>query len=145
MEHKFSQEALNLWSWSLDPLDFVDCLKVKWQNYSLVQVCFASSSDLEHKPDIVWPHSDQIIISAVSECGSFIAMGLKTGTVVVWDVYRGESCDNHIHVRVIVVYSMRQFFFYNALFIYLLSFQSWEKQKRFYTGFGVHQKISLTF
>ena len=114
LEHKFSQEALNLWSWSLDPLDFVDCLKVKWQNYSLVQVCFASSADMEHKPDIVWPHSDQIIISAVSECGSFIAMGLKTGTVVVWDVYRGESCDNHIHVRVIVVYSMRQFFFYNA-------------------------------
>ena len=52
------------------------------------------SSDLEHKPDIVWPHSEQIIISAVSECGSFMAMGLKTGTVVVWDVYRGESSNS---------------------------------------------------
>lgn len=56
-----------------------------------MQVCFVTSSDLEHKPDIVWPHSEQIIISAVSECGSFMAMGLKTGTVVVWDVYRGET------------------------------------------------------
>lgn len=56
-----------------------------------MQVCFVSFSDLEHKPDIVWPHSEQVIISTVSECGSFMAMGLKTGTVVVWDVYRGES------------------------------------------------------
>lgn len=58
---------------------------------SLMQVCFVSFPDLEHKPDIVWPHSEQVIISTVSECGSFMAMGLKTGTVVVWDVYRGES------------------------------------------------------
>jgi len=58
---------------------------------SLMQVCFVSFSDLEHKPDIVWPHSEQVIVSTVSECGSFMAMGLKTGTVVVWDVYRGES------------------------------------------------------
>ena len=52
---------------------------------------FCFFPDLEHKPDIVWPHSEQVIISTVSECGSFMAMGLKTGTVVVWDVYRGES------------------------------------------------------
>ena len=49
------------------------------------------STDLEHKPDIVWPNSEQITISSVSEGGAFMAMGLKNGTVVVWDVYRGES------------------------------------------------------
>ncbi|KAJ7385419.1 oxidoreductase, acting on NAD(P)H [Desmophyllum pertusum] len=69
----------------------VNSLSVWWSGgtqlfiYSLVK----TAKDLEHKPDIVWPHSEQIIISAVSECGSFMAMGLKTGTVVVWDVYRG--------------------------------------------------------
>ena len=52
---------------------------------------FNISSDLEHKPDIVWPNSEQILISAVSECGYFMAVGLKNGTVVVWDVYRGEN------------------------------------------------------
>lgn len=56
-----------------------------------VKVSLVSSLDLEHKPDIVWPHSEQIIISAVSECGCFMAMGLTTGTVVVWDVYRGKA------------------------------------------------------
>ena len=49
------------------------------------------SSDLEHKPDILWPNSEQIHISVVSECGSYMALGLKNGTVVVWNVYRGEN------------------------------------------------------
>ncbi|XP_029186083.2 WD repeat-containing protein 93-like [Acropora millepora] len=53
--------------------------------YSLVK----TSKDLEHKADVVWPNSDQLALSEVSECGSFMAMGLRNGTVVVWDIYRG--------------------------------------------------------
>lgn len=53
--------------------------------YSLVK----TAKDLEHKPDIVWPNSEQIIMSSISECGDFMAIGLKNGTVVIWDVYRG--------------------------------------------------------
>lgn len=70
----------------------VNSLAVWWSGgtqlfmYSLVK----NAKDLEHKPDIVWPHSKQIIMSAVSECGCFMALGLSTGTVVVWDVYRGS-------------------------------------------------------
>lgn len=56
-----------------------------------VKASLLSSQDLEHKPDIVWPHSEKIITSAVSEFGCFMALGLNTGTVVVWDVYRGEK------------------------------------------------------
>lgn len=69
----------------------VNSLAVWWSGgtqlymYSLVK----NAKDLEHKPDIVWPHSEKIITSAVSECGCFMALGLNTGTVVVWDVYRG--------------------------------------------------------
>ena len=40
----------------------------------------------------MWPNSEQITISSISECGAFMAVGLNNGTVVVWDVYRGESC-----------------------------------------------------
>ena len=39
----------------------------------------------------MWPNSDQLTLSEVSECGSFMAMGLRNGTVVVWDIYRGEG------------------------------------------------------
>lgn len=39
----------------------------------------------------MWPNSDQLALSEVSECGSFMAMGLRNGTVVVWDIYRGEG------------------------------------------------------
>lgn len=57
-----------------------------------VSVSVFICADLEHKPDIVWPNSEQITISSISECGAFMAVGLNNGTVVVWDVYRGESC-----------------------------------------------------
>ncbi|XP_068740235.1 WD repeat-containing protein 93-like [Montipora capricornis] len=69
----------------------VNSLSVWWSRgtqlfiYSLAK----TAKDLEHKPDIVWPHSDQITISAISECGSFMAVGLKNGAVIVWDLYRG--------------------------------------------------------
>lgn len=45
----------------------------------------------------MWPNSDQLTLSEVSECGSFMAMGLRNGTVVVWDIYRGEGfvCVRH--------------------------------------------------
>ncbi|KAM7446178.1 oxidoreductase [Porites harrisoni] len=69
----------------------VNALSVWWSGgtqlfiYSLVK----TAKDLEHKPDILWPNSEQIHISVVSECGSYMALGLKNGTVVVWNVYRG--------------------------------------------------------
>jgi len=69
----------------------VNSLSVWWSGgtqlfiYSLVK----TAKDLEHKPEIVWPNSQQINISAISECGTFMAVGLKNGTVIVWDVYRG--------------------------------------------------------
>ena len=45
----------------------------------------------------MWPNSDQLTMSEVSECGSFMAMGLRNGTVVVWDIYKGEGfvCVRH--------------------------------------------------
>lgn len=47
-------------------------------------------SDLEQKPDVVWPCTDNIVVSATSDCASLLAFGISSGTVVVWDVYRGE-------------------------------------------------------
>ena len=40
---------------------------------------------------MVWPNSERIIISTISKCGSSVALGLDNGTVVVWDLYRGEG------------------------------------------------------
>ena len=46
--------------------------------------------DSEQKPDVVWPCTDSIIVSVTSDCTSLLAFGTSSGTVVVWDVYRGE-------------------------------------------------------
>ncbi|EDO45562.1 predicted protein [Nematostella vectensis] len=53
--------------------------------YSLVK----TAKDIEHKPDVVWPSAQPILVSTVSDCLSLLALGLENGTVVVWDVHRG--------------------------------------------------------
>lgn len=46
-------------------------------------------SDIEIKPDAAWPNAEQIHTSAISKCMSVLALGMKDGTVAVWDVHRG--------------------------------------------------------
>ena len=53
-------------------------------------VFLVAFSDLEQKPDVVWPSTDSIVVSATSSCATLLAFGLSNGSVVVWDVYRGE-------------------------------------------------------
>ncbi|XP_053321421.1 WD repeat-containing protein 93 [Spea bombifrons] len=43
-------------------------------------------SDVDPKPDIVWPCAAAITCSAVSSCTSYLALGLEYGTVTVWDI-----------------------------------------------------------
>ncbi|XP_023932289.1 WD repeat-containing protein 93 isoform X1 [Lingula anatina] len=55
--------------------------------YSLVK----ASKDIEHKPEFVSPHSDVLTATAVSQCTSLLAVGLKNGIVVIWDMHIGVN------------------------------------------------------
>ncbi|XP_074651871.1 WD repeat-containing protein 93-like [Tubulanus polymorphus] len=55
------------------------------KTYSLLK----TAKDLERKPDIVWPFSQNIAATAVSPCNASIAIGLQNGTIVLWDKYLG--------------------------------------------------------
>ena len=65
----------------------------------------------------MWPNSQQINISAISECGTFMAVGLKNGTVIVWDVYRGESFS-------CITYNKRSHLHYYRKFLLHLNFST---------------------
>ncbi|XP_046898281.1 WD repeat-containing protein 93 [Hypomesus transpacificus] len=45
--------------------------------------------DMEHKPDVLWPNAQEIFCSTVSSCTNYIALGLDTELVTVWDRYSG--------------------------------------------------------
>ncbi|ESP05506.1 hypothetical protein LOTGIDRAFT_228061 [Lottia gigantea] len=55
------------------------------KHYSLLK----TGKDFEFKPDLVWPICNKVKSTAVSKCGSFLAIGLSNGTVVMWDRYLG--------------------------------------------------------
>ncbi|XP_073715380.1 WD repeat-containing protein 93 isoform X2 [Misgurnus anguillicaudatus] len=42
-------------------------------------------TDVEPRPDILWPNSQEILCSAVSACTRFIVLGLVSQLVTVWD------------------------------------------------------------
>ncbi|KAH9500890.1 hypothetical protein Btru_069135 [Bulinus truncatus] len=44
-----------------------------------------TSKDLEWKPDFVWPYTSCVTCSAVSRCGTHLALGLADGSTVIWD------------------------------------------------------------
>ena len=56
-----------------------------------VVIMIISSTDLEHKPDHVWPQAEEIRFTAVSEATSLIAIALKSGQVIIWDKYLGKK------------------------------------------------------
>lgn len=47
-------------------------------------------SDIEFKPDLVWPFSCKITATAISDDTNNIAVGLEDGNVVIWDRYMGK-------------------------------------------------------
>ena len=57
-------------------------------------------SDVEHKPEFLWPTSDVIVSSCCSKDSSMIALALKNNNVVVWDWSQGTRVHliptNHI-------------------------------------------------
>ena len=55
-------------------------------------------TDVEHKPDVVWPLASLPKISAVSPCTSLIALALQNENIIIWDKYMGELIF-HIHVQ----------------------------------------------
>lgn len=48
-------------------------------------------ADAEPTPDVLWPHVNEIVCSAVSGCTRYIAVGLSDSLVSVWDRKLGES------------------------------------------------------
>ncbi|XP_055901154.1 WD repeat-containing protein 93-like isoform X1 [Biomphalaria glabrata] len=62
-------------------------LAVWWTGHPIVAHYSLSktSKDLEWKPDLVWPYSSNITCSAVSGCGTHLALGLEDGSTVIWD------------------------------------------------------------
>ncbi|KAK6188663.1 hypothetical protein SNE40_004797 [Patella caerulea] len=55
------------------------------RQYSLLK----QSKDFDHKADIVWPFCSTITCSTTSSCGIYLAVGLRSGNVVLWDRYLG--------------------------------------------------------
>ena len=47
-------------------------------------------SDLEHRPDLVWPQSKDISCSVISPCSALLAVATIDNTVVIWDRYLGN-------------------------------------------------------
>ncbi|KAM6980558.1 WD repeat-containing protein 93 [Aplochiton taeniatus] len=41
--------------------------------------------DIEPKPDVLWPNAHEILCSGVSSCTRYVALGLTTNLVSVWD------------------------------------------------------------
>ncbi|XP_065145196.1 WD repeat-containing protein 93 [Paramisgurnus dabryanus] len=52
--------------------------------YLLVKTA-KEKTDVEPRPDILWPNSQEILCSAVSACTRFIVLGLVSQLVTVWD------------------------------------------------------------
>ncbi|XP_050402874.1 WD repeat-containing protein 93 isoform X2 [Patella vulgata] len=55
------------------------------RQYSLLK----QSKDFDHKADVVWPFCSTITCSTTSLCGTYLAVGLRSGNVVLWDRYLG--------------------------------------------------------
>ncbi|MEE6503760.1 hypothetical protein FKM82_004934 [Ascaphus truei] len=53
--------------------------------YLLVRTA-KDKTDVEPKPDAVWPCAATILCSAVSSCAAYFAFGLEDGTLAVWDI-----------------------------------------------------------
>ena len=45
--------------------------------------------DIELKPEVVWPNAQEICSSAISSCMSVLALGLKDGVIIIWDIHNG--------------------------------------------------------
>ena len=68
---------------------------INYQKYLMrgrLKIClFSFSTDPDHKPDLVWPMSHNIVASAITPCSSLVALGLSGGLVVVWDKHLGKA------------------------------------------------------
>ena len=58
--------------------------------YQSIHLQFVSHSEIEHKPDLVWPSSSHITATAVSKCTSLVAVAVDSGVVTIWDKYLGS-------------------------------------------------------
>ncbi|XP_033121849.1 WD repeat-containing protein 93-like isoform X2 [Anneissia japonica] len=64
-----------------------NCIAVAWSgstnlyHYSLLK----QTKDIEHKPELVWPHSSPITVLSTTPCTSLLGIGLQDGTLLVWD------------------------------------------------------------
>ncbi|XP_071965373.1 WD repeat-containing protein 93-like [Antedon mediterranea] len=54
-------------------------------HYSLLK----QAKDIEHKPEMVWPHSSPITVLSTTPCTSLLAIGLQNGMLLVWDMLYG--------------------------------------------------------
>ena len=52
--------------------------------------CFFSL-ELEHKADLVWPQSKDIICSVISPCSALLAIATTDNNIVIWDRYIGKT------------------------------------------------------
>ncbi|XP_053721447.1 WD repeat-containing protein 93 isoform X2 [Synchiropus splendidus] len=61
-------------------------------SHNLLQYFFHKSDQttVDLKPDITWPHTNEITCSAVSRCFRFVAVGLSNAVVCVWDRLAGS-------------------------------------------------------
>jgi len=47
-------------------------------------------TDVEFKPDLVWPFTCKITCTEISKDTNVIAIGLENGNLVIWDRYMGR-------------------------------------------------------
>lgn len=73
--------------------DTPNALAVWWSGHNqLAQYALGKAAkDLEHRAEHAWPQAETIVSSAVSAATSLIAIGLKSGQLIIWDKYLGMA------------------------------------------------------